>query len=606
MRLALLSLALLSTGAFAQAVERAAAPPQAAAAKTAQQQAQNQQANAAAAAAGAGAAIVATQAEAAGVSPDPIDVNPQSIDPFAFPAPSPRARQFFGYASPWTLLMLAAALVLMAALIGKFSPPKRKRIKRATILFMLYLTTFMLAAILGMVHAEGWSRRVWFLADLFEVLIVIDLVAILLFDLVLFALKIEVANIVHDLALGAAYILAFIGILHRSGVHLSGIIATSAVVTVVLGLSLQATLGNVLGGIALQLDDSIHVNDWLQLSNGQQGKITAIRWRHTVVETRNWDTIIVPNSALLGENIIILGQRQDQPVQHRMWVYFNVDFRYSPEEVINVVEDALQSTPIANVAAFPPPNCICFDFAKQGGESMAYYAVRFWLTELAADDPTSSAVRVRIYVALKRAGIPLAVPGQALWVSMDDPQHKQRKLEREIHHRVHTLEQIDVFRQLTSDDRLRLAEGMRPAPFGRGEIITRQDSAAHWLYVLTKGEVEVRVRGEGSVEKLVTRMGSPNVFGEMGVMTGERRTASVVAATEVECYRIDKEVFKAVLRNRPEMVEVISQVMARRRVELAAVREGLDADAKKRRITEERSRLLESIQTFFGLDDEKM
>jgi small-conductance mechanosensitive channel/CRP-like cAMP-binding protein len=595
----------LSSGAFAQAVERAAAPPHAAAAKSAQQQAQDQRANAAAVAAGAGAAIVATQAGGAGVPPDQAD-NQENIDPFAFPAPSPRARQFFGYASPWTLLMLAAALVLMAALIGKFSPPKRKRIKRATILFMLYLTTFMLAAILGMVHAEGWSRRVWFLADLFEVLIVIDLVAITLFDLVLFALKIEVANIVHDLALGAAYILAFIGILHRSGVHLSGIIATSAVVTVVLGLSLQATLGNVLGGIALQLDDSIHVNDWLQLPNGQQGKITAIRWRHTVIETRNWDTIIVPNSSLLGENIIILGQRQDQPVQHRMWVYFNVDFRYSPEEVINVVEDALQSTPIANVAAFPPPNCICFDFAKQGGESMAYYAVRFWLTELAADDPASSAVRVRIYVALKRAGIPLAVPGQAIWMSVDDPQHKQHKLEREIQNRVNLLEQIDMFRQLTGEDRLRLAEGMRPAPFGRGEIITRQDSAAHWLYVLTKGEVEVRVRGEGSVEKLVTRMGAPNVFGEMGVMTGERRTASVVAATEVECYRIDKEVFKSVLRNRPEMVEIISQVMARRRVELAGVREGLDADAKKRRITEERSRLLESIQTFFGLDDEKM
>jgi small-conductance mechanosensitive channel/CRP-like cAMP-binding protein len=595
----------LSSGAFAQAVERAAAPPHAAAAKSAQQQAQDQRANAAAVAAGAGAAIVATQAGGAGVPPDQAD-NQENIDPFAFPAPSPRARQFFGYASPWTLLMLAAALVLMAALIGKFSPPKRKRIKRATILFMLYLTTFMLAAILGMVHAEGWSRRVWFLADLFEVLIVIDLVAITLFDLVLFALKIEVANIVHDLALGAAYILAFIGILHRSGVHLSGIIATSAVVTVVLGLSLQATLGNVLGGIALQLDDSIHVNDWLQLPNGQQGKITAIRWRHTVIETRNWDTIIVPNSSLLGENIIILGQRQDQPVQHRMWVYFNVDFRYSPEEVINVVEDALQSTPIANVAAFPPPNCICFDFAKQGGESMAYYAVRFWLTELAADDPASSAVRVRIYVALKRAGIPLAVPGQAIWMSVDDPQHKQLKLEREIQNRVNLLEQIDMFRQLTGEDRLRLAEGMRPAPFGRGEIITRQDSAAHWLYVLTKGEVEVRVRGEGSVEKLVTRMGAPNVFGEMGVMTGERRTASVVAATEVECYRIDKEVFKSVLRNRPEMVEIISQVMARRRVELAGVREGLDADAKKRRITEERGRLLESIQTFFGLDDEKM
>jgi small-conductance mechanosensitive channel/CRP-like cAMP-binding protein len=581
----------LAPGARAQAVERAAPPPPPAAAAAQQNQANN----AAAVAAGAGAAIVATQ-----------EVDPKTIDPFAFPAPSPRARQFFGYASPWTLLILAVGLTLLAGLIGKFTPSKRRRIRRATILFMLYLTTFMLAAILGIVHAEGWSRRVWFLADLFEVLVIIDFVAILLFDLVLLALRIEVANIVHDLALGAAYILAFLGILHRSGVHLSGLIATSAVVTVVLGLSLQATLGNVLGGIALQLDDSIHVGDWVQLASGQQGRITAIRWRHTVVETRNWDTIIVPNGSLLGENITILGQRQDQPVQHRMWVYFNVDFRYSPEEVINVVEDALQSTPISNVAAFPPPNCICYDFARPGGDSYGHYAVRYWLTELAADDPTSSAVRVRVYVALKRAGIPLAVPGQTVWLSMDDPQHKERKLQRELQHRVGALQHIEMFAQLTHDDRMRLAEGMRPAPFGRGEIITRQDSAAHWLYVLTKGEVEVKVRGEGGVEKLVTRMGSPNVFGEMGVMTGERRTASVIAATEVECYRIDKDVFQAVLRTRPEMLEIISQVMARRRVELAAVREGLDAEAKKRRVKEERNQILSSIQSFFGLDDDKV
>src|SRR5437763_7184450 len=248
----------------------------------AQQKQQDQANNAAAAAAGAGAAIVAAQA------PEAID--PGSMDPFAFPAPTPRARQWLGYASPWTLLLLAVALTALAALIGKFIPAKRRRIKRATILFMLYLTTFMLAAILGIVHAEGWSRRVWFLADLFEVLVVIDFIAILLFDLLLLALHIEVANIVHDLALGAAYILAFIGILHRSGVHLSGIIATSAVVTVVLGLSLQATLGNVLGGIALQLDDSIHVNDWVQLPTGQQGQNTATHWRHTVGRTRNSDT----------------------------------------------------------------------------------------------------------------------------------------------------------------------------------------------------------------------------------------------------------------------------------------------------------------------------
>jgi len=585
-----LALAAISTASPAGAQQANPPRPQ-----PQQQQQQQQQSNAAAAAAaGAGAVIVSQEIES------------QAQDPFAFPAPSLRARQWFGYASPSTILILGAALVVVAAFVGRFAPKKRRRIRRATILLMLYVTTFAVAAVLHWVHAEGWSRRVWFLADLFEVLVVIDLVAILLFDLVLLALRIEIANIVHDLALGAAYILAFIGMLHRSGVQLSGIIATSAVVTVVLGLSLQATLGNVLGGIALQLDDSIHVGDWLQLPNGQQGKVKAIRWRHTVVETRNWDTVIVPNSSLLNENILILGEREDQPTQHRMWVYFNVDFRYSPEEVINVVEDALQSTPIPNVAAFPPPNCICFDFAREGGESYSHYAVRYWLTDLAQDDPTSSAVRVRIYVALKRANIPLALPGTAVFVSQDDPEHRERKQAREMAHRVAALEQIEMLSSLSSEERVQLASFMRLAPFGRGEVITRQGATAHWLYVLTKGEVEVKIRGENGAEKLVTRMCAPNVFGEMGVVTGEPRTASVIAASEVECYRLDKEAFQKVLKRRPHIAESVSNVMARRRVELASVREGLNADQRNARVREEKSRILEALQTFFGLQDEKL
>lgn len=587
--------AFLSLAAAAQqgsAAAQPSAPASPSQASRQQQEQQQQAAAAAAAAAGAGAVLVSEQLAAQ--------------DPFAFPAPTPGARQWLGYASPSTILILGGALIVLAAFVGRFAPKKRRRIRRATILVMLYVTTFAVAAVLHWVNAEGWSRRVWFLADLFEVLVVIDLVAILLFDLLLLVLRIEIANIVHDLALGAAYIIAFIGMLHRSGVQLSGIIATSAVVTVVLGLSLQATLGNVLGGIALQLDDSIHVGDWLQLPSGQQGKVKAIRWRHTVIETRNWDTVIVPNSALLNDNIVILGEREDQPTQHRMWVYFNVDFRYSPDEVINVVEDALQSTPIPNVAAFPPPSCICFDFARQGGESFAHYAVRYWLTDLAQDDPTSSAIRVRVYVALRRANIPLALPGTAVFVSHDDPEHRERKQSREMAQRVAALEQVEMLSSLSSEERLELASFMRLAPFGRGEVITRQNAIAHWLYVLTKGEVEVRVRGDNGAEKMVARLSAPNVFGEMGVMTGEPRTASVIAATEVECYRLDKEAFQRALKQRPEIAESVSSVMARRRGELAAVREGLDADQKKARVREEKNRILESLQTFFGMDDEKM
>jgi len=290
-------------------------------------------------AAGAGAVIVATQ------------VNPGE-DPFAFQAPNTRARQWLGYASPWTLLILASILVILAALVQKVDPRRRKRIRRASILFMLYLTTFGFAATLGLVNADGWARRVWFLADLFEVLVIIDFVAILLFDLVLVALRIEVANIVHDLALGAAYILAFIGILHRSGVQLSGIIATSAVVTVVLGLSLQATLGNVLAASP----SNSTTPSYRRLGPALLGPAGAHQ-RHPLAAHGGGDAQLGHHHRaqlrVAGRHITILGQRQDQPVQHRMWVYFNVDFRYSPEDVIHVVEDGLQGTPIPHVAAFP-------------------------------------------------------------------------------------------------------------------------------------------------------------------------------------------------------------------------------------------------------------
>ena len=60
--------------------------------------------------------------------------------------------------------------------------------------------------------------------------------------------------------------------MHRAGVNLTSIIATSAVVTAVIGLSLQATLGNIVGGLALQVDDSIQEGDWIEFENKQQGR----------------------------------------------------------------------------------------------------------------------------------------------------------------------------------------------------------------------------------------------------------------------------------------------------------------------------------------------
>jgi small-conductance mechanosensitive channel len=532
-----------------------------------------------------------------------VPLHPATLDPFAHPAADLREQQWFGPSSPLTFLILSGCLIVLAALVNRFAPRKKRRIRRATILIACYGTCFAIAALLRFLPAEAWSRRVMYAADVFEVLAVIDLAAIFFFDVVLLALHIELADIVHDLARGGAYLLALVSILHRSGMDFGSLVATSAVVTVVLGFALQATLGNVLGGVALQLDDSLHVGDWVQLQNGVQGRIKAIRWRHTVVETRNWDTVIVPNSSLLAEQITVLGAREDHPVQHRMWVHFHVDYRFSPEMVIRLVDEALQGAPIEDVAQEPRPHALCMDFAKEGTGGVAVYAARYWLRDLAHDDPASSEVRCRIYAALRRASIPLALPGQAVFVSHDDAEHGARKEAREMERRVSALEQLEMFGGLTADERTLLAQGMRFAPFGGGEVITRQGSTAHWLYILTKGRAEVRVRVEPAGEKLVACLDAPDVFGEMGVMTSEPRSASVVAATDVECYRIEKDAFQVLVRGRPDMAESIANVMARRRVELFAVKDDLDSEGRTQRVSAEKTRVFRAIQAFFGLNE---
>jgi CRP-like cAMP-binding protein len=386
-------------------------------------------------------------------------------------------------------------------------------------------------------------------------------------------------------------------LLSGAGVNLTGIVATSAVVTAVIGFSLQDTLGNIMGGMALQMERTIGVGDWVRIDQ-QEGMVKEIRWRQTSIETRNWDTIVIPNSVLMKGQVTLLGRRTGSPRQHRQWVYFNIDFRYAPADVIDVVEKALQADPIPNIAPEPAPHCIVVEFL----DSYARYAARYWLTDLALTDPTDSVVRSRIYFALRRAGIPLSIPARSLFITEDDSTRRERKRDEKIEERLATLSGVELFHTLTDEERRRLAEEMSVAPFARGEAITRQGAEAHWLYIMTRGEAEVRVAVDGNLSKKVATLHQGDFFGEMGLMTGEPRTATIIAQTAVECYRLDKGAFHEIIKRRPKIAEDISHVLARRRVELEAVREGLNEEAMRQRMSHTQGDLLKRIRNFFTLE----
>lgn len=499
-----------------------------------------------------------------------------------------------------SLAALIVCLMVVATFVNMYAPTAKRRLRRSLILVGLH--AFALAIAVFVVERESpWAPRAVLIATLFKAFAFTQLLAVFFFDVILRKLKVELVSIISDITVAAGYIGATFWVLASAKVDATSVLTGSAIVSAVLALSLQATLGNILGGVALQLDGSVHVGDWIQLEDGKQARVRQIRWRHTVLETRDWSTIIVPNSMLLAQSIILLGHRDGKAGPQRMWVYFNVDFRHTPAKVVEVVQGALLLAPIENVANDPAPNVICMDLAKDGRDSFAVYAVRYWLIDLAADDPTSSRVRARIFTALKRANISLARPAQTFFFNADDRGKTDERDAKYVDERLALIRNVDIFAPLTEEERRSLATHMHYAPFAPGEIMTRQGAVAHYLYVIASGKAEVRLKTDNGESRLVATLESPTFFGEMGMMMGEPRRADVVAVTDVECLRLDKEGFEAVIMNRPELAHAMSSTLAQRQVELDAATEGLNAEAMRARVSMEQERMLGRIQTFFGL-----
>ncbi|GAC1398525.1 MAG: mechanosensitive ion channel family protein [Pyrinomonadaceae bacterium] len=494
-------------------------------------------------------------------------------------------------------LMLASFIALF--LLWIFVPAERHRLRVSIVLLVIACLILLVCAVM---IGQGISTNSLFrwlqgTAWLFEGIAIINLASVLVFEVALNTLRVHPPRIMRDLWMALAYIVFVFMLISFGGIDLTSIVATSAVITAIVAFSLQDTLGNVLGGIALQMERTIKVGDWVRIDKNE-GQVKEIRWRQTSIETRDGDMIVIPNSVLMKSQVTLIGHRIAAPRQQRRWVHFNVDFRYAPSDVIDAVQNVLRSEPIANVALEPKPDCILVTYK----ESFAAYAVRYWLTDFTAPDPTDSAVRTRIYFALRRADIPLSIPAQTFFVTEDDEARRERKTNEELERRLQALHRVGLFHMLTDEEMRELATQLHVAPFVRGEFITRQDNIAHWLYIIRRGEAEVRLNAEnkGLSEPLAT-LHDGDIFGEMGLMTGEPRTANIIARTDVQCYKLDKDAFNAIFQRRPEIVEDLSKVLAQRRVELQAFTEGLNDEMKRQRVNSMQTDLLHRIRSFFRL-----
>jgi CRP-like cAMP-binding protein/small-conductance mechanosensitive channel len=487
---------------------------------------------------------------------------------------------------------MGVALALGLALLA-LRPKDRASTRNALVLLLVCAIAGAADTAIG---SMGGRTFAGILADASTILVgvvLIRMVGILVFRVLLPALRMAMARIVEDLVTTALMLAWGLVWLRLAGVDLGSLVATSAVITGVVAFSMQETLGNILGGVVLQLDRSIRVGDWVKVDD-LSGLVVEIGWRHTAIETRNRETAIVPNGWLMKNRFLVIGSRADPHPYWRRWLWFELDIAHPPVRVCEILVKAVTDAEMPNVAHEPAPTAVLMKVESGIGR----YALRYFLTDPRPDDVTDSLVRAHALAALTRHNMPIAAPREDRVLIKDNEAHRAAQHAKELARREAALAQVDLFAPLSEAERAELAEHLVYAPFVKGDTVTRQGAVAHWLYLVVAGEADVWIEANGGRTHLTT-ISSGKVFGEMGMMTGEPRRATITARTDLECYRLDKTGFANVLRSRPDIADEMSRVLALRETERLGRLETAEAGGPRAPRAVD---ILARIRGFFGLE----
>lgn len=500
---------------------------------------------------------------------------------------------FLSAEAPYAILVAILLLIVLRPLKGM-----RRSLLNTCVFFAACLIGDLLAGFLSSGTtsrmAAGWLRQ---LAVFGEGLAILRFLGLAFFNVLLPRLRIPISGILADILVIIAYVGWGFFRLNLAGVELSHLVTTSAVITAVLAISMQDTLGNLLGGLALQMDNSLEIGDWIRIDE-LSGRVTDIQWRFTALLTRNGEKVVVPNSQLMkGRYYVLCDKHQDIPAWRRQ-IEFNVDLALPPGRVIQLVESDLAVATIPNVAAELPATCVLMKF----GPGYAQYALRYWLTNPQVDDPTDSDVRIHVLATLQRNGIRLAIDEHTIHVVKEGAAHKQEVQSRETRRRLQAIDSMELFASLSADEKQHLAERLINSPFAKGDVLTRQGAIAHWLYIIVDGEAEAWWQPPQGPRRLLEKRGPGSVFGEIGLMTGAPRRATVVATTDVQAYRLDKEAFQEIIRERPELADMISAILEVRLQRFAELERGYhEGLAGASRQAPGSAALGRKIREFFGL-----
>jgi small-conductance mechanosensitive channel/CRP-like cAMP-binding protein len=334
------------------------------------------------------------------------------------------------------------------------------------------------------------------------------------------------------------------------GIKIPGLLTGSGIAAVMLGLAMQDTLGNIIAGIAVHLEKPFQPGDWLIIEN-RQAEVIEVNWRSTRLRTNDNIYLDIPNNQITKQAIVNLSY----PTRlHAMRLNVNLDYQVPPNEAKEALFRAVSK--VESVLREPAPKVFLTNF----GDSAILYEVKFWMEDHARYNETVDAIRTNIWYELQRQQIKIPFPIRTVHFEPASERPSPLTSAREL------LRRQPLFQCLEAPDVDVLLSRARPYRFGRGEKVIEQDAAGNSMFLLVQGEADVYVRNNGQMTR-VAALRSGDCFGEMSLLTGEKRSATVVALTDCEVIEIDKLSLADVFQQQPEVMRRLSELLAKRQME---------------------------------------
>jgi small-conductance mechanosensitive channel/CRP-like cAMP-binding protein len=396
----------------------------------------------------------------------------------------------------------------------------------------------------------------------------------------------EISSIVKTILSVVIYIISFFIIFQSffPKIQLAPLFTGSTIIGIVVGLALQDTLGNLFAGLALQADQPFQVGDVVTISTQGTGVVEAVSWRGVKIRTFNNRVLIISNS-VLGKEIIEVAPKDNLNART---VFFNSLYSNSPARTIQTVRDAIRQ--VENVSSKIRPVVRIRNLGDNGIE----WEVKYWLDDYTMQNDTDALIRQRIWYVFRRENIEFAFPTRTIHI---EPKSEDIEEQEVLNLTVERLNQVSIFTPLSSEEIERLANASSNRVFAPGETIVQMGREGNSMFVIIRGLVRVQIPTGSWSNKVVNELRENDFFGEMSLLTGEPRSANVIAAEETEVLQIRKEALKPILEANPNLIESISRLVAQRR-ELLQSHVLQSAGTPE----EDGDGILSSIRRFFGLN----